>query len=177
MTNLLASLKAIWKSSPLALILPVAALAVYWWTHGHTWTAASFPTFGEWTAGTMLLVARVEQLGSFVGGLAKRTPPVAVLLLVFFVGGCGTTKPVTIVTDIGSCAAIDLIGDVNNDLLVDTWEEELAKIATKCGLKVLDDVVAHVGAESAHAAQASGSDLESFKAGRARAWLASHPVQ
>jgi hypothetical protein len=89
---------------------------------------------------------------------------------------CGTTKPVTIVTDIGSCAATDLIGDVNNGLVAGDWVAELTKIATKCGLKVLNDVVAHVGANAAHAAQAEQSDFESMKADRAREWLATHPA-
>jgi len=107
------------------------------------------------------------------GGFVRR---LVLLVCMLAFAACGTTKPVTIVTDIGSCAATDLIGDVNNGLVAGDWVAELTKIATKCGLKVLNDVVAHVGANAAHAAQAEQSDFESMKADRAREWLATHPA-
>lgn len=116
------ALKTTWQSRPLALILPVIALAVFWWTHGHTWTKASFPTFGEWIAGTTLLFAKFGRvMAVFVGEADPATlpPPVVapllkppgvppVVLLLAFLGlalggsGCATVTP--IVKDVETCA-------------------------------------------------------------------------
>jgi hypothetical protein len=107
---------------------------------------------------------------------APPAPPAVGVLALFAclsVLSCGTFKSPPVNTAV-SCVATDLIGDVNNALVSGDWVGQLEILATKCGLEVLTSVVRHVGAESAHAAQASGNELESTKADRARSWLAAH---
>jgi hypothetical protein len=71
--DIVTKIKAMWHSRPLALILPAAALAYYWQTHGH-----HFPTIDEWIAGTTLLLTKWEKISGFVFGTAGQdpTPPV-----------------------------------------------------------------------------------------------------
>lgn len=62
------AIRLTWHSRPFALILPIAALAWYWWTHGHALALAtekdggSLPTWQEFVAGAALLTTKWERV-------------------------------------------------------------------------------------------------------------------
>ncbi len=121
------AVRTTWQSRPLAILLPIGALVVYWLKHGHTFTASSFPNWGEWVAGSMLLATKFERLTEFLFGApapaslpapvaspALVPPPdaggpgkVAVFLAAFIglslgLSSCATVQP--IVKDVEACA-------------------------------------------------------------------------
>ena len=78
--QLWAAISTTWQSRPFAILMPIGALVLYWYHHGHTWTAASFPSWQEWVAGSMLLSTKFERLTEFIlpaPAPAALPPPVA----------------------------------------------------------------------------------------------------